>query len=139
MNIKLKENIIFGILCIFLLIPSVVYAHGMLLTLEEPGVLKVEYDGGGFSPRTEVTIFDKDGNELGKGLVDEEGRFHFDPSLEVYTAIAYDGMEHRAEYKEGVEQKSIPKLPVIIGVFAVIGIISVIFNKRAKQKEQQQI
>jgi hypothetical protein len=38
-----------------------------------------------------------------------------------------------------VEQKSIPKLPVIIGVFAVIGIISVIFNKRAKQKEQQQI
>ena len=67
MNIKLKENIIFGILCIFLLIPSVVYAHGMLLTLEEPGVLKVEYDGGVFT-QNRSNHFDKDGNELGRGL-----------------------------------------------------------------------
>ena len=41
-------------------------------------VLRAEYDGGGFSPRTEVTIYDEDGNELDKGLVDEEGKFHFE-------------------------------------------------------------
>jgi len=107
----------------------------MSLKLEEPGVLKVEYDGGGFSPRTEITIYDEKGNELGKGLVDEEGKFHFDKNLDVYSAVANDGMGHRAEYEKGVIKKEIPKLPVVIAVFAVIGIIFAVFNKKkTKQK-----
>jgi hypothetical protein len=106
----------------------------MLLELEEPGVLKAEYDGGGFSPRTEVTIYDENGNELDKGLVDEEGKFHFDKSLDVHSAVAEDGMGHRAEYKKGVETKTIPKVPVVIGVFAVVGVIFMIQNKKVKQK-----
>lgn len=138
MNLRLKESVILGLVCMLLLIPGIAYAHGMFLSLEEPGVLKAEYDGGGFSPRTEVTIYDEEGHELGKGLVDEEGKFHFDSSLKVHSAVADDGMGHRAEYKEGVEVRTIPKVPVIIGVFAVIGIITLIFNKRAKQKQQQQ-
>jgi len=131
-----KRSIIFFLICLLLLIPTSSFAHGMFLKLEEPGVLKVEYDGGGFSPRTEMTIYDKDGNELGKGPVDEEGKFHFDPGLKVHSAVADDGMGHRAEYKEGVEEKTIPKVPVVIGVFAVIGITIVMFNKKAKVQQQ---
>ncbi|HHX23971.1 MAG TPA: hypothetical protein GX723_08195 [Thermoanaerobacterales bacterium] len=132
-----KGRVILSLICILLLIPSISYAHAMFLKLEEPGVLRVEYDGGGFSSRTEVTIYDKEGNELGKGLVDEEGKFHFDPDLEVHSAVADDGMGHRVEYKVGVKEKTVPKVPAIIGVFAVIGIITVIYNKRAKQKQPQ--
>ncbi|MGI6679864.1 MAG: hypothetical protein ACOX2Q_12715 [Dehalobacterium sp.] len=137
MKSKLKGSVIFGIICLFLLIPSMADAHGMFLRLEESGVLRAEYDGGGFSSRTEVTIYDAEGNELGKGPVDEEGKYHFDQSLDVHSAVADDGMGHRAEYKKGVEEKSIPKVPVVIGVFLVIAIISVIFNKRSKLKKQQ--
>lgn len=89
------------------------FAHGMFLRLEALGVLKAEYDGGGFSPRTEVTIYD------------EDGRFHFDESLDVHRALADDGMVHRAEYIKGVEQK----LPVVIAVFAGIAGIFAVYNK----------
>ena len=40
----------------------------------------------------------------------------------------------RAEYKKGVETKTIPKVPVVIGVFAVVGVIFMIQNKKVKQK-----
>lgn len=135
MKLIFKRSIVFSLVCIFLIISSYSFAHGMSLKLEEPGVLKVEYDGGGFSPRTEITIYDEKGNELGKGLVDEEGKFHFDKNLDVYSAVANDGMGHRAEYEKGVIKKEIPKLPVVIAVFAVIGIIFAVFNKKkTKQK-----
>ncbi|MFA5525156.1 MAG: hypothetical protein WDA24_12420 [Tissierellales bacterium] len=101
MKSVMNKGILFLLICLVLL-PSAVYAHGMLLELEDPGVLRAEYDdGGGFSPRTEVTIYDENGNELDKGLVDEEGRFHFEKSLDLHRAVAEDGMGHRAEYKKG--------------------------------------
>ena len=134
MKIKFEINIILALICMLLLVPSISYAHGMLLKLVEPGVLQVEYDGGGFSPRTEVTLYDNAGNELEKGLVDEEGKYHFNESFDVHKAVADDGMGHRAEYEKGVEQRTIPKLPVVIGVFVVVGIIFMVFNKRAKQR-----
>lgn len=56
------------------------------------------------------------------------------PDLKVHRAIADDGMGHRAEYKEGVEHRDIPKVPVIIGIFAAIGVIFLVFNKRTKNK-----
>lgn len=133
MKVVMNKGILFLLICLVLL-PSVVYAHGMFLELEEPGVLRAEYDGGGFSPRTEVTIYDENDNELDKGLVDEEGKFHFDKSLDLHRAVAEDGMGHRAEYKKGVETKTIPKVPVVIGVFAVVGVIFMIQNKKVKQK-----
>ena len=71
MKPSVKISIVSLLSFLLLLVPSLALAHGMLLTLEEPGVLKVEYDGGGISPRTEVTIYDTEGNELAKGPVDE--------------------------------------------------------------------
>lgn len=134
MKVAKNKRILFLLLACLALLPSVAYAHGMLLELEKPGVLRVEYDGGGFSPRTEVTIYDEDGVELDKGLVDEEGKFHFDESLEVHRAVAEDGMGHRAEYEKGIEVTTIPKIPVVIGVFAVVGLIFIIQNKKDKVK-----
>lgn len=127
-----KRNVLLLLVCIALLIPNFVFAHGMLLQLVEPGVLKAEYDGGGFSPRTEVVLYDEAGNELASGPVDENGEFHFDKELAVHSAVANDGMGHQAEYKEGVVEKSIPKLPVVIGVFAVIGGVFAVYNKKSK-------
>ena len=134
MNLVTKKNTILFLICLLILIPAISLAHGMLLELESPGVLKVEYDGGGFSPRTMVTIYDKDGNELESGAVDEDGKYKFDTDLDVHKAVADDGMGHRAEYEEGVENKSIPKLPVVIGVFVLIGIIFIFYNKKQKAK-----
>ena len=131
MKIMMNKGIIFLLICLVLM-PSMVYAHAMFLELEEAGVLRVEYDGGGFSPRTEVTIYDENGDELDKGLVDEEGRFHFDTSLDVHSAVAEDGMGHRAEYEKGVKTTTIPKIPVVIGVFLVVGLIFAFYNKKNK-------
>lgn len=117
---------------ILILVPTIAFAHGLFLTLEEPGVLKAEYDGGGFSPRMEVVIYDEAGEELAKGPVDEEGKFKFDSSLKVARAEVDDGMGHKAEYIEGVETKTISKLPVVIGVFAVVAVIYFVFSKKKK-------
>lgn len=128
----LNKRLCIYLIALVLLIPGVAYAHGMSLRLEAPGVFRVEYDGGGFSPRTEVVLYDEEGRELERGLVDEEGKYHFDENLAVYRAVADDGMGHRAEYKEGVEEKTIPKVPVVIAVFAVVAVIFVVFNKKKK-------
>ncbi|MDO5713363.1 MAG: hypothetical protein Q4Q07_02915 [Tissierellia bacterium] len=129
----MKKKLIFiTTLLLLCSIPFHVLAHGLNLTLEEPGVLKAEYDGGGFSPRMEVTLYDKDGNELEKGKVDDKGEYHFDPDLEVQSAVVEDGMGHRAEYEKGVEQVKIPKLPVVIIVFILVGGILYYYNKKKK-------
>lgn len=133
MKVKNSRGILFLLICL-LLIPSMVYAHAMFLELEEPGVLRVEYDGGGFSPRTEVTIYDENGGELDKGLVDEEGKFHFDKNLDVHSAVAEDGMGHRAEYKKGVQTSTVPKIPVVIGVFVIVALIFTFYTKKSKAK-----
>lgn len=133
--LTMLKNRVFLLVLLLLLIPSVAYAHAMFLKMEEPGVLKAEYDGGGFSPRTEITIYDEAGNELDKGLVDDEGKFYFDENLDVHRAVADDGMGHRAEYKKGVEAKTIPKAPVVIGVFALVAVIFAVYkvyNRKGK-------
>ncbi|NLM51326.1 MAG: hypothetical protein GX197_00655 [Firmicutes bacterium] len=135
MNLKVsKKTVIFTCLIFILLYCGTALAHGMLLKLEEPGVFRVEYDGGGFSTSTEVILYDQNDKVLAQGLVDEKGKFYFDPNLEVYRAVANDGMGHRAEYKEGVKVSSLPKLPVVIGVIVVAVAVSVYFSNKSKQK-----
>lgn len=121
------------VLTILLLTSITVFAHGLFLTLEEPGVLKAEYDGGGFSPRMEVTVFDKDDKELAKGNVDDEGLFQFDEDLDVQYATVDDGMGHNAKWEnDQVEERQIPKVPVVIGVFAFVGGITFFYSKKKK-------
>lgn len=128
----MKKKIILALVAL-LLLPTIALAHGLNLELVEPGVLKAEYEGGGFSPRMEFTLYDKDDKILVQGPIDENGEFHFDPNLDFQKAVVDDGMGHVATYEKGQEPtKEIPKLPVVIIVFGVIGLIFY-FNKRKKK------
>lgn len=129
------KNLILLVGVLFMLAPHLAFAHGMDLRLVEPGVFQVEYDGGGFSPRTEVVIYGDDGTELGSGLVDEEGKFHFDPELMVHRAVANDSMGHRAVYRDGLYVKTLPKLPVVIVVFIVVGLLYYFYERKIARKK----
>lgn len=133
---KRKSIVLTVLLSLALLIlPLAAFAHGVNFTLTEPGVLKAEYDGGGFSPRMEVTLYDADGKEIESGTVDDNGEYHFDEGTEFAYAEVDDGMGHKATYKVGQgESIEIPKLPVIIGVFALIAVIFIIYSRRKSSK-----
>lgn len=133
---KRMKGILLFIFLLALLLPGLVYAHGCHLILEAPGVLRAEYDGGGFSPRMVVTLYDAEGKELASGSVDDQGKYHFDASLDLASAVVEDGMGHRAVYEKGVEEKHIPKLPVVIAVFFVVGIIMKIYDNKSKRKRE---
>lgn len=128
------REVVLSFIVLFLFMPGIAYAHGMHLTLEEPGTFRVEYEGGGFSPTIEVTLYDENGQVIAKGPVDAEGKFRFDPSLGVHRAVADDGMGHRAEYRKEMESTPLPKLPVVLGIFALIAVIALVFNHRSKSK-----
>ena len=72
------------------------WAHRMLIRQEEPGVLRVFYEGGQAAGQARVTLLDAEERELGAGPVDEDGRFTFDPRLRPARAVADDGLGHRA-------------------------------------------
>lgn len=130
---RINKGFVFLLAIIMITVSSLpVFAHALFLTLEEPGVLKAEYDGGGFSPRMEVVVYDKDDNELARGNVDEEGLFHFDEDLAAHHASVDDGMGHNAEWETGVVETTIPKLPVVLAVFALIGFIFYRYSKKEK-------
>lgn len=127
----MKKSIALVLTLFFLLVPIFVLAHGLNLTLVEPGVLKAEYEGGGFSPRMVFTLYDADGKVVLEGPIDENGEFHFDKNLDFEKAEVDDGMGHRATYVKGSEpRKEIPKVPVVIAVFAVVGIIFYVYSKK---------
>ncbi len=132
---RVNKGIVFLLAIIMITLSSLpVFAHALFLTLEEPGVLKAEYDGGGFSPRMEVVVYNKDDEELARGNVDEEGLFHFDEDLAAHHAIVDDGMGHNASWEMGVEESTIPKLPVILVVFVLIGFTFYRYSKKEKEK-----
>lgn len=130
----MKRIAVFTLLLLF--IPTAVFAHGLNLTLVEPGVLKAEYEGGGFSPRMVFTLYNAENEVVLEGPIDENGEFHFDKNIEFAKAEVDDGMGHKATYVVGSEARTeIPKVPVVIAVFALIGIIFYMSNKK-KQKTQ---
>lgn len=129
----MKKTITLLLIAILLLLPTTALAHGLNIYLVEPGVLKAEYEGGGFSPRMVFTLYNEKGEVVLEGPIDDNGEFHFDKSIEFTKAEVDDGMGHLATYVAGEgEKKEITKLPVVIGVFVVIGVIFFISSKRKK-------
>ncbi len=160
----MKKNII--ILVFVLACAASVFAHAMFLDLIEPGVFKVEYDGGGFTPGTVVTLYSDGGTEeIQHGTVDENGLYKFDPKLEVLSATAEDGEGHvaywEAEYEEsgeenaadttGTEKKSgkvlkigkpnrQSKIPAVLTVLNTCAIIYLFFEfRRLKKGKKAQV
>jgi nickel transport protein len=128
------NKVIIGVFCFLLIIwgnYTTASAHSLLIEPMEPGVIKVYYDGGGFSPKTVVTVFNQAGQQIYSGKLDQEGNFKYPVDIEAYRIIADDGAGHRARWIVGTKfKKPLPKLPVIAVVLAVSGAIAYIFEKR---------
>lgn len=112
------------------------YAHKMLIEPVKDGVIKVMYDDGSFSERTEVTVYDSNDEVIEKGKLDDEGKFYYDKDKDVSYIVAEDGLGHKAEWKVGEEVKNDSggsKTLKILAVLIVIGAVTIISMKK-KQK-----
>lgn len=133
---KQSKFLILVLALVLAVIPVSTFAHGMLMNFDG-NTITVEYDGNPPTPaeNAEVILLDASGAEIGKGTTDANGKYQFDSSLAVAKATASDGMGHKSSAEPGVEEVSIPKLPIVIGVFVVIGAIFLISSKRKKKAE----
>lgn len=157
----MKKNIF--ILLFWSVFSVCVCAHAMFLDLIAPGVFKVEYDGGGFTPGTIVTLYSDGGfEEIQSGKVDENGLYHFDKNIEVVSAMAEDGAGHVAywptyeEEGETIETddttnasggdikskvqgktKRASKLPAVLTVLNTCALIYLFFELRKLKKERK--
>lgn len=159
----MKKNIFILLFCLVFSVCA--FAHAMFLDLIEPGVFKVEYDGGGFSPGTIVTLYSDGGfEEIQKGEVDENGLYHFDKNIEVVSAMAEDGAGHVAYWPTYEEEEEISeavnaadtssgetkpktavrgktkrasKLPTVLTVLNTCALIYLFFEFRRFKKERK--
>ncbi|MFV8828925.1 hypothetical protein ACNSTQ_14180 [Alkalihalobacterium sp. APHAB7] len=117
-----------------------VSAHKMIIIPEDDGTLKVLYEDGSFSTRTVVTVYDKKGNEIDSGPLDEHGAFYFDRD-EAHFFVATDGLGHRTEWTigEDVVVRSDPHRWLIGGsVFTVFSAISYFFYRRTRKRNKNE-
>lgn len=161
----MKKNIFVLLFC--LVYTAVSFSHAMFLDLIEPGIFKVEYDGGGFTPGTTVTLYSDGGfEEIQKGKVDENGLYRFDEKIEVISAMAEDGAGHVAYWEAPYEDedssaadtenastenkgktkkqpkkfgspKRASKLPVILTVLNTCALIYLFFEFRKFKKDKK--
>lgn len=134
----LSKGFIFILIILVVLVISItpVSAHRMIVEPVEEGVVTVYYEGGQLARRAEVVVYDKEGNELARGGLNEEGNFEYPPDQEAALVVADDGMGHRAEYEIGEETgEELPRGITVAAVLMVFGIIAGIFQYRVKKKE----
>ncbi len=92
---KIKATFLL-VLLIAILPAAPVLAHRMIIEEVSEGVVKVGYDDGRFSRRTEVVIYDQQGMEIVRGSLDDDGMFYFQANNALLVE-ADDGLGHRAE------------------------------------------
>lgn len=112
------------------------HAHAMIIEPLENQRVLVQYDGGGFSRRTVVTVVDAMGHVLEEGKLDAEGVYDYSHLPEAHTLLADDGMGHRAEWVVGTTHHQLPKLPVVAGVWGMFGGIAWHFKRKQQQNNQ---
>lgn len=151
----------FLIVVLFLITVCTAFSHAMFLELVEPGVFKVEYDGGGFAPGSTVILYSDAGiKKIQEGVVDENGLYKFDPALKVMSAEASDGAGHVAYWdassaaqeetvssasanKQAGKPKKLgqtnrpSKLPLILTVLNTCALIYLFFEFRNFKKKIQ--
>lgn len=119
----MKKTLIL-VLCLILAMTSLVFGHGMFVEMVGEGQLKVVYDGDDNGvPNADVVLYDTEGAVIEEGRTDENGIYSYDPDLDIARAQASDGMGHSAEFSPEATRTQIPKVPVIIGVFVLAGLI----------------
>ncbi len=136
----------FWLLFLFIL-NFALFSHAMFLELVEPGLFQVEYDGGGFTPGTKIILYSDAGfNVIQEGVVDNNGFYRFDPSLEVLSAEASDGMGHVAYWDANSEEeetlakttnrkKRPSKIPIVLTVLNSCALIYLFFEFRTFKKK----
>jgi len=126
------KNMKMFLIAIAILLVSAVpaYAHKMTIDPVEDGIIKVQYDDGSFSERTEVKVYNSKDEVIEEGKLDEEGKFTYDKSKDVSYIVAEDGLGHKAEWKIGEETKKDSggskglKIGAVVLALAIIGGIS---------------
>ncbi|ABR46753.1 hypothetical protein Amet_0526 [Alkaliphilus metalliredigens QYMF] len=136
-----RISIICMIILLFAFTVSPVYAHKMLIEPIEDGVIKVNYEDGSVSSRTEVVVYDSNGAEILTGSLDENGYFYYDTDLDATRIVADDGLGHRVEWQVGDPAvysnhgSKWKKISLVVAIFVVIGSVFFLRNKKAKEKE----
>lgn len=139
MTNKISKVIMVAVLMNFIIIltTSPVYAHKIIIEPVESGIIKVMYEDGRFSTRTEVVVYDKDSQILVSGKLDEKGYFYYANEPDAALIIADDGLGHKAEWVVGVEENKsgMKKNIAVVMVLLVLGTIALLFNQRASAKK----
>ena len=111
------------------------FAHLMLIEPLEEGKIQVVFDDGTTCRRSEVVIYDEDGEVIKQGEVDDDGKFSYPPE-DAELIVADDGFGHRAEYEVGEDvQEALPRGPTIVLVLAGFTTIAGIFHYRVKNRK----
>ncbi|RXJ00310.1 hypothetical protein DS745_12315 [Anaerobacillus alkaliphilus] len=113
------------VLVLALLQPHLVFAHRMVVEMNEPGTIQVRYDDGTNSAIALVKAFDEKGNLLFEETANDLGIVHFDSSIAIHHIIADDGIGHRASWV--LEEKVNLLNAVPIWLRALLGISMLLF------------
>ena len=134
------EKTVIPLLLFFLLMSmfaSPALAHRMLIEPVEEGIIKVAYEDGRFSRRTEVFVYDHQGVELHSGKLDTQGNFHYPP--DAVLIVADDGLGHRVEWRVGEEVDTGPSRGVTVTIVVTLFcLIALFFHSRVKKRREQQ-
>lgn len=117
------RKVMFPLILVYFLVVTAQasHAHSMIIEPLEDKRVMVQYDGGGFSRRTVVTVLDSTGQVLEEGKLDSEGVFDFSHLPGAARIVANDGLGHRAEWVVGTTRHNRPKLPAVAAVWLVCG------------------
>lgn len=133
---KFRSIISFVAMLAILLAASPAFAHLMLIEPVEEGKVRVVFDDGSTNRHAEVVVFDENEEEIGRGDVDREGYFSFDPEG-AEMLVAEDGFGHRAEHVVGEEvRQALPRGPVVATVLFGFVLVSGFFQYRVYKKQQ---
>lgn len=110
------------------------HAHSLLIEPQDDQRVLVQYDGGGLSRRTVVTVLDPIGQVLEEGKPDQDGFFEYSHLSNAHTLRADDGLGHRAEWVIGTTSNRLPKLPVTAGVWGMFGGVAWHFKRKQSQQ-----
>lgn len=134
------KNIVISVFLSLMLVSlftAPVLAHRMLIKPVEDGVIKVAYEDGRFSRRTEVFVYDHQGVELYSGKLDEHGYFHYPPEMDAALIVADDGLGHRVEWRVGDPYTTgIPRGITVAGVVTAFCLIAAFFHLRVRKKRK---
>lgn len=125
------------IMCFLMVFSTIAFAHKMVIEPVEDGLVKVYYEGGDFSYRTEVTVYDSNDQVIESGKLDDEGKFTYDTDSDVKYLVADDGMGHRAEWTVGEEASSSSHaskyIRIAVVVLVLAGIAGIYYLRKGKK------